>query len=460
MKAGRIWASLRARLGTKLALVAGFGGVLALMALAGADSIHALSRIQAENARITASYIARQHALDEIRSSVYLLGTLVRDHILERNPEAAQAALDQLQALRASIDGELNWYAASLPEGARASVADLRTAMAGYWNTLDPVFQWKAWERRAAGRRFLETEVLPRRKQLLEIADRVAAVNERGLVSGRAETESLFDGLRLRIAGILGLALLAGIVLAGASIRHTLRLDSEAQRRYEEARRAQEELKRLSARLVEAQEDERRSIARELHDEIGQSLNALLLDLGQLAAAVPADGETGRLIGTSRALAERCVKEVRNMSLLLRPSMLDDFGLVPALHWQAREVSRRTKMRVQVVARGVSDDLPDGHKTCVYRIVQEALENAARHAGARSVKIRVLEENGRIELSVQDDGRGFNTAHVRGLGLIGMEERAKNLGGTFQVQSRPGQGTLLIAELPAAGAACTSGAGA
>jgi signal transduction histidine kinase len=237
--------------------------------------------------------------------------------------------------------------------------------------------------------------------------------------------------------------------MAGASILHILRLEREAALRYKELHAAQRELKSLSARLVEAQEDERRTISRELHDEVGQSLNALRVDLGNLAAITPSgDQKAQQLLSTARNLADESIGKLRNMALLLRPSMLDDFGLVPALHWQAREVSRRTGMRVEVVAEDVPEDLPDEHRTCVYRVVQEALQNASRHAGARDVRIVVHQEPNQLHLSIEDDGKGFDAARVRGLGLLGMEERVKHLGGTLHLRSQPGGGTLLKVDLP------------
>jgi len=124
---------------------------------------------------------------------------------------------------------------------------------------------------------------------------------------------------------------------------------------------------------------------------------------------------------------------------------------VPALEWQAREVSKRTGMAVSVDAPEISDNLPDDHNTCVYRVVQEALHNCARHARAHSVRIGVRQTAGRIALSIQDDGQGFDARRVRGLGLVGMEERVQHLGGTFHVRSEPGSGTELQVELPVPG---------
>ena len=208
--------------------------------------------------------------------------------------------------------------------------------------------------------------------------------------------------------------------------------------------------KDLSARLVQAQEVERRALSRELHDEVGQSLSAVLVELRNLSAGLDARSEeqTRSQAELIRGLVENTIRVVRNMALLLRPSMLDDLGLVPALKWQAREVSKRTSMDVSVAADIASDDLPDDYKTCVYRVVQEALHNCSRHSRATTVRIRVQQEPTRLLLSIQDDGQGFDVKQSKGLGLLGIDERVARLGGKCEVHSSPGSGTILAIELP------------
>jgi signal transduction histidine kinase len=210
---------------------------------------------------------------------------------------------------------------------------------------------------------------------------------------------------------------------------------------------------------VQAQENERRAISRELHDEVGQSLSALLVGLSNLSAAIPASaaGELASHVTGIRDLAQNCVQVVRNMALLLRPSMLDDLGLTPALEWQAREVSRNHGIRVNVVAEGVSDDLPEDRKTCIYRVVQEALHNCVRHSGASTVRITVTQGLDEVQVLVQDDGRGFRPERERGLGLVGIEERVTHLGGTLRIDSHAGRGTLLAITLPLARASARLG---
>jgi signal transduction histidine kinase len=285
---------------------------------------------------------------------------------------------------------------------------------------------------------------------MLGIADQIAAINEQQLNAGSQQVESLFAQFGTHLAVTLATTLGLGLLLAAFSMSRILSLEREAGARFMEIAKAREELKELSARLVEAQENERRAISRELHDEVGQSLSALLVELGNLSAAL-AGGSSGELRGhvdVIKKLAENSVNVVRNMALLLRPSMLDDLGLVPALQWQAREVSKRTGMRVDIAAKNVSDHLPEEHKTCIYRVVQEALHNCSKHAGAHMVRVTVHEEDARLLLAIQDDGRGFESQMERGMGLLGMEERVTHLRGSFQVDSKSGQGTLLSIELP------------
>ncbi|HXJ40661.1 MAG TPA: sensor histidine kinase, partial [Bryobacteraceae bacterium] len=209
----------------------------------------------------------------------------------------------------------------------------------------------------------------------------------------------------------------------------------------------------LSARLVEAQETERRTISRELHDQVGQTLNALLVDAANLAKRIPAeDSISRRYLDNIRTFADSSVNSLRDIALLLRPSMLDDLGLIPALEWQAREVSRRSGIKVKVAAEKVPDSLPDAVRTSVYRVVQETLQNVSRHSGARSATVTVRQTDESLMLMVEDDGCGFDPGRTRGLGLLGMEERVKQLGGRLEIQSLPGKGTVLRVTLPIAAA--------
>jgi signal transduction histidine kinase len=253
------------------------------------------------------------------------------------------------------------------------------------------------------------------------------------------------------------IAFSSGLILAASSIMYVGRLEKSLEKKYKESLQAQRELKELSKRLVDTEERERRAISRELHDEVGQSLSALLLDVENLTELSIDDGVFRKGLQKIKTLAENCVNEVRNMALLLRPSMLDDLGLVPALEWQAREVSKRTGMLVDTVEENVSDNLPEEHKTCVYRIVQEALNNSSKHAYAKNARVTVRQERNHLRVSIEDDGKGFDPSRVRGLGLVGMNERVSQLGGVLKVDSDPTRGTCLRVDLPLPSASSDSG---
>ncbi len=444
----------RPQLGPRQVLLAGFGGLLILMAIAGANTLSVLQNLRATNIDIRQQFLNRNSALERIRSGIYLSGTYARDYLLAPEQTGADSQRERLIAIERQTRAAMDGYARLVDSSEAATFADLRGEIAAYWKLLDFIMDWSSPEKRRAGYSYFYSDLIRRRAAMLAIADRISVMNERELNAGDQRIAQAFDRFRLSLGLTLIVTLAGGVLLASVSMLHILRLEREAQVRYDESVRAQAELKELSARLVSAQEEERKAIARELHDEVGQSLSALLVEVGHTMAMLPPDaGDMRRHLASIKSLAESSVQVIRNMSLLLRPSMLDDLGLTPALEWQAREVSKRTGLRVRVHADDAVDDLPDDYKTCIYRVVQEALHNCARHAHARSVEVDVHQRDGAILLTVVDDGVGFNSALVRGLGLLGMEERVTHLGGAFHVESEHMHGTKINVELPVTAAA-------
>lgn len=436
--------------GARLALIAGFGGLLVMMSVAGIATLRMLRQIRENGDQIRQEFLARNHILNNIRSDLYLSGTLVRDYLLEPDFEHAESYRSSLKQVRSEMDSALQSYGSKLGPEDTKDFATLTMELARYWEILGPVLQLNNEERQRKGYAFLRDEVFPRRMAMLDIANRIAAINEEQLSAGNDRDSALLSRFQSRLVVTLVLTVFLGIGMAAFSTRKILRLESRAQTQYEAAVEARRQLENLSARLVEAQETERRSLSRELHDEVGQSLSAALVELRNLATGfrVQSDEQLSRHVETIKGLVENTVRTIRNMSLLLRPSMLDDLGLVPALRWQAREVCRQTGMDVSVSTDLLSDELPDDYRTCIYRIVQEALHNCSRHSNATAVRIQVSQETQRLILSVRDNGRGFDVKQSKGLGLLGVEERAARLGGKCEIRSEPGTGTVLAIELP------------
>ncbi|MGB9775987.1 MAG: ATP-binding protein [Anaerolineae bacterium] len=225
----------------------------------------------------------------------------------------------------------------------------------------------------------------------------------------------------------------------------------ENTRLWEEVRRKEAVRRDLLHRLMRAQEEERQRIARELHDEAGQALTALLVNLRLVENAASLE-EARALVAGMREVVNQTLDEVHNLALELRPSVLDDLGLVPALARYVQSCRARFGLEadLEVVGMGTAR-LSSEVETAIYRIAQEAVTNAARHARARHVSV-VLERRGnRVVLLVEDDGQGFDVEAVRErgrLGLYGMEERATLVGGHLRVESRPGAGTTVVVEVP------------
>jgi len=414
------------------------------MILAGVYGLGTLEQVRATAAREREVYLRRNRALDRVRSGIYQSGTTVRDYLLAADQSDSRAQFEHWSDIRRSTDQALADCATLIDTSDVEPLHSLQTEVQTYWKLLEFIFTLPPDHKLLRGSKYLSAEVVRHRMAALDLVDRVDGIVAREMAVSDLRMKETFESLRRRLTTILTVTVGVGIFFAAFTIWRSLRLERELEQRYRE-------VQELSARLVSAQEEERRTISRELHDEVGQSLSALLMEAGNAAAMVPPENvDVRQHVESIKKLAEASVHIIRNMTLLLRPSMLDDFGLVPALEWQARELSKRTGMRVQVAAAESADELPDALKTCIYRVVQEALHNCSRHAQARTVRVVVRQEPSRIVLSVEDDGRGFDAARVRGLGLVGMEERVHHLGGAFEVQSKPGSGTKVAVELPLA----------
>ena len=227
----------------------------------------------------------------------------------------------------------------------------------------------------------------------------------------------------------------------------------EQARLVEKVHAGSERLKALSTRLVTAQEEERRRIAVELHDQLGQVLTAVKINLQSVVRRLDAQARAG--LAEAIASVDQAMERVRDLALDLRPSVLDDFGLPAALRWYAHRFTRDTGIEVHV-STGATLRLESAAETACFRVAQEAMTNIMRHGQARNVWIELDEDADMTALEIRDDGAGFDVVAAReravgglSLGLLGMEERVTSLGGEFDVQSVPGQGTWLSARFPA-----------
>jgi signal transduction histidine kinase len=231
----------------------------------------------------------------------------------------------------------------------------------------------------------------------------------------------------------------------------------EAHLRRQRARDVQNtrDLQRLSAKLITAQEEERRSLARELHDEVGQVLTAIKVELAVAQHAVEAAGGPAHLLDDVRGMTDGALHSVRDLSHIVHPALLDDLGLPAAIDWHLKSFSKRYRIRAELVHDGMEARLTPETEATAFRIVQEAVTNVAKHAAATTCRVSLGRHGDTVLVTVEDDGVGFNAVNTQqqgarvGLGLIGIRERALQLRGTLRIQSGPGTGTKLTVELPA-----------
>jgi PAS domain S-box-containing protein len=232
------------------------------------------------------------------------------------------------------------------------------------------------------------------------------------------------------------------------SERHTSRLLTESLR-------FQAQLRELSRQILSAQDEERRRISRELHDVVAQTLAGINVRLAALSKDAPADARRlARNLTHLQRLVEKSVAIVHRFARELRPAVLDDLGLIPALHSSLKNFAQETGLRASLTAFAGVEKLDEARRTVLYRVAQEALKNVARHAQASRVELRLRKQGRTISLEIQDDGKSFNVQRVlhshrsTRLGLLGMRERVEMVGGLFTVLSSPGQGTTIRAQIP------------
>lgn len=429
-------------------LVLGYGGLLVLLLGSGASALQTLRKLHDAEESARQRSVERRRVLTTVVLSASAYSNNIEQILLREKPpeddgltaEVLQRAKEALSAVKA--------YPPDTTLEEQNLLAHLQASLLEEEDIFRSAKTWNPQDFRGRGQQVVSEELIPRRQQFVTIAQQIEILNDNETLAAQQASFAEFARLQERLTRLLLVALTSGLMLAIGSAIYILRLEGQERLRYAELAHSREELQQLSARLVDAQETERRSLSRELHDEVGQALGLLLMDVGRLSNQLGADAKGQEMVQRIKTVAERTVQTVRNMALLLRPSMLDDLGLVSALEWYAREVSRSSETEVEVKAENVSETLPDPLMLCIYRVVQEAVNNAQRHARAKNVTVELRETDTSVQVQIKDDGTGFDGKRTRGIGLLGMDERVKRLGGTISIESQPGAGTTIRAELP------------
>jgi signal transduction histidine kinase len=425
------------RLKTWLVAALGLGSLVVLIAVSILASERTAQDIYAQLDQLNNHHRRVEENLRLLRSDVNLSGIFVRDYLLDIARERAPEYREQIAQFRRTNMATLAELKTLIQHDDQ--IDSLQTKLDDYWATFEPLFDWTTSEKILRSASFLRREVVPRREAALTIAREIEQLNNENLEAQRQEVarrqSAVREELRRRLWQTVSLGL--GVALVVVWRLRVLERRSD---------QAEHQMRELSQQLVNAQEEERKHLSRELHDHVAQVLTGLRMELGRMERLSPS---VAPVVSECKGLVDEVFLTVRSLALGLRPSMLDDLGLQAALEWHVRDFMSRYPIKVDLRMAGEFDRLPDSHRTCVYRVVQEALTNCVRHADAHNVAIDVTTSGSELLLSVIDDGVGLNPAHRgRGLGLIGIEERVKELHGTVIISPNAARGTTVAVRLP------------
>jgi signal transduction histidine kinase len=440
----------------RTALLLAFGVTLGLWLFSGYSFTRRMADVQSQAAAINGRYMRAQELLSAVRAQVLLGSVYVRDALLDPNPGATAEYRRQLDDTFRITADSLQQYVPVLdsPEE-RQHVQQLRDEIARFRLTLLDVLASDSTRWPAEARLLLRSRIMPRREEVIRVSEDIQALNRSAFVQQQTATTEVYRATQRRIWTQFGIALAASFAIGLFATRHVARLEDRIRSQQAKDAENTRDLQRLSAQIITAQEEERRVIARELHDEVGQVLTAIKVELAFAQRAIDGIGGSSQLLAEARSITERALHTVRDLSQLLHPALLDDLGLPAALDFYLTDVGKRHGIRVDLLQDRMAERLTPQVEAAAYRIVQEAVTNIVKHARATACRVYLQRLLNTVLITIEDDGMGFDTSEVQragaraGLGLLGIRERATQLRGTVRLESSRGRGTRLTIELPA-----------
>jgi len=439
----------------RAALFLGFALICATWLFAGYYFTRRMADLETRAASISERYMLSQELLTTVRSQVLVGSVYVRDALLDSDRGNAEEYRAKLEEAYRAADQALQHYVPIVDtQTERDRVARLRADIDDFRHTVLDVLATDSSRWPIEARTLLRHQIMPKRESVIRVTDEAQALNRSAFVEQENEIASLYRATQRWLWGTFGAAVFVSLGIALLAATYVGRLEDRVQsQRVKEAENARD-LQRLSMKLISVQEEERRVIARELHDEVGQALTAIKVELAVAQRAIDAAGGPAHVLQDARSISEGVLHTVRDLSHLLHPALLDDLGLIAAVESYLKGFGKRHGLRVDLLQERMDQRLQQETEAAAFRIVQEALTNVARHAHATSCRVYLQRLIHTVLVTVEDDGIGFdaspNVANLRaGLGLIGIRERVALLGGTLRLESAPGKGTRITVELPA-----------
>jgi signal transduction histidine kinase len=433
----------------KAALFLGFGLTLGLWLFAGYSFTRRMAEVERDTAAVNSRYMRSQELLSTIRAQVLLGSVFVRDALLDPDPGTAGSYRRQLEDTYRSIDDALQQYVPVLDSAAeRERIDRLRREVADFRATMLDVLGGDSTRWASEARLLLRTRVVPKRQVVIRVSDEVQALNRAAFVQQQSEITRVYQAMQNRVWVQLGLALAASLAIGLVAIRYASHLERQIRRQMTKEAETALDLQRLSSTIISAQEDERRTIARELHDEIGQVLTAIKVELSIAQRAGTAAPEGGQAIEAARSITDGALQTVRDLSHSLHPSLLDDLGLPAAVDWYLKGFGRRHNLRVELLQEAMAERLAPETEAAAFRIIQEALTNVVKHARGSRADLIVDRSDELLVIEVINKRPPANPAEGSGHGLLHMRERAEAVGGVLEAGPAPDSRWRVRAELP------------
>ncbi|MDX2153791.1 MAG: ATP-binding protein [Bryobacteraceae bacterium] len=426
-------------------LLVGLGVTLAAVAV---FSFYALLQIQGLR-RLQSQTVDRNRKdslqLVRIQNNLHALALSMRDMLEGSEPYPLEAYRTEFQRLRTDLEDALRLEADLAPaERTPEQRESLRRSNASFWTSVDAMFEAARAGREGEARGLIRNRLLMQQATLTTTIARLLVANNEAEQRAAAEIGAIYRGVERNIYWFLAAALTAIAVTSLVIIRANRRI-------FDQMSSLSTERQTLARKLISVQEDLFRSMSRELHDEFGQILTAVGAILSRAEKkGLPEDSPLRRDLREVREVAQQTLEKLRSVSQTLHPNVLDDFGMEKTLEWYVGQFERQTGLRVRYERQGDAPPVPDEIAIHVYRIVQESLNNVARHAGVKEAAVRVTFDAGGLSLEVEDHGKGMPERRqgAAGLGLVAMRERAELMGGRLRFERPAEGGTRVRLEVP------------
>ena len=426
-------------------LVAGL--VVSLMTIAGVGfyTAHEIRQLRDEQTAISERNRKDSLQLLRIQNNLATLATSMRDMADRTEPYPLVAWRQTFDRLRADLGQALALEQTLAPAERPAAQQDrLQASVARLWALVDQMFKVAEAGRDAESIGILRNTVTPQHLELVGMVSQFLVLNNRVQEEAAVRNREIYERVEREIAALV-IVLFLVVAITGVWV---IRAN---QRAFAQVERVSGELRSLSWRMLRMQEDLQQEFSRELHDEFGQIFTAVGTLLGRVKRNLPPDSPLVTDLEEVRGIAQQTLEKIRVQSRLLHPVILDDFGLEKALEWFVEQFGRQHGIDARFESRGPIGVVPPEATIHIYRIVQEALTNVSRHSGAKDACVRLAQRDGRIELEIEDHGRGLPQGSDkvdRGIGLVSMRERAELMRGTFALRPAPGGGLVVSVRVP------------